>query len=93
MDERDIIEDILDEFDFTKAHLVMQYLDWRWASSPEDVPTVGEMRKVARSLMRSCIDHDSFTTATGGFWVQKRTIDGDPFYRLMFVVTEWNNYD
>ena len=92
MNENDIIEDILDEFDFGRVQQVMEHLNWTWYDSA-GVPTLGHMRKTARRLMRECIKHEDYYTATGGFFVQKRTFDGLPFYRLMFVVSEWDNYD
>ena len=92
LSEQDIIEDILDEFDFSKVQQVMEHLDWTWHDS-DGVPTLGQLRKAARSLMKICIDYEEYTTASGGFWVQKRTFDGDPFYRLMFVVAEWDNHN
>ena len=91
-DERDIIEDILDEFDFGKVHQVMEHLNWIWHDS-DGVPTLGQLRKRARSLMKTCIGHAEYTTATGGLRVQKKTFDGVPFYCLMFVVSEWSSYE
>lgn len=95
MTEEQIIEDILDEFDFAKVLNVMELLDWKWGgiSSPPEVPSLGQLRKRARSLMKYCIGHDGYVTATGGFHVQKETFDGLPFYSLKFVVTEWDNYN
>ena len=92
MTEEQIIEDILDEFDFAKAQTVMEHLQWVWHDS-DGTPTLGQLRKKARFLMKECIGHSEYTTATGGLWVQKKTFDGKPFYRLMFVVTEWENYE
>ena len=95
MTEEQIIDDILDEFDFTKVLNVMEHLEWKWGgiSGPPEVPSLGQLRKCARSLMKNCLGHETYITATGGFHVQKETFDGLPFYSLKFVVTEWNNYD
>ena len=96
--EEEIIDDILDEIDFAKVQKVMECLDWTWYingdvfSSPE-VPSLGQLRKCARSLMKKCLWHETYTTSTGGFHVQKETFDGFPYYSLKFVVTEWNNYE
>lgn len=92
MNENDIIEDTLDEFDFSRVQQVMEHLNWVWHDS-DGVPSLGQLRKKARFLMKECIGHEEYTTATGGLWVQKRTFDGLPFYRLQFVVSEWDNYD
>lgn len=93
MTEEQIIEDILDEFDFAKAQQVMECLQWVWHDAEHGVPTIGQMRKRARYLMKYCIGHDEYVTATGGFHVRKETFEGQPYYQLQFVVTEWNNYD
>ena len=93
MTEEQIIEDILDKFDFAKAQQVMECLQWAWHDAEHGVPTIGQMRKRARSLMKSCIGHDKYVTATGGFHVRKETFEGQPYYQLQFVVEEWNNYD
>jgi hypothetical protein len=95
--EDEIIEDILDEFDFDKVHKVMEFLEWTWykdgVQSPPEVPTKGELRKKARYLMNTCIEHEECSTGTGGFHVRKSTYDGVPYYELQFVVTSWNNYE
>ena len=91
-DENEIIEDILDEFDFRRAQKAMEALQWVWHDS-DGVPTIGQMRKLARSCMKKCIGHETQLVATGGFFVFKRTFDGLPFYRLMFAVSEWHNYE
>jgi hypothetical protein len=95
MTEEQIIDDILDEFDFGKVMQVMEHLDWKWGgiSSPPEVPSLGQLRKRARSLMKYCIGHDEYVTATGGFHVRKETFEGQPYYQLQFVVTDWNNYE
>ena len=95
-DENEIIEDILDEFDFAKVQEVMIALDWTWFESgvsPAEVPTLGKLRKKARMLLKDCIKHDEYSTATGGLWASKRTFDGQSYYRLQFVVSSWDNYE
>ena len=92
MTEEEIIEDILDEFDFQKVHKAMELLEWKWGMPPA-YPSIGELRKTARSLLKCLIPHEAGSTATGGFHADKRTIDGDPFYKLSFVLTSWDNYE
>ena len=94
--EDDIIDDILDEFDFGKVQKVMEALDWTWFEdgvSPSEVPTLGKLRKKARSLLKECMQFPEYSTATGGLWASKKTFDGHPYYRLQFVVTDWDNYE
>lgn len=92
MTEEQIIDDILDEFDFSKVQAVMAALNWTWHDS-NGVPTLGQLRKKARYLMKYCIGHSTFTTETGGFHVHKETYSEKPYYSLKFVVTDWDNYE
>lgn len=95
-DENEIIEDILDEFDFSKVQGVMEALDWTWFESgvsPSEVPTLGKLRKKARFLLKECMQFPEYSTATGGLWASKKTFDGEPYYRLQFVVAHWDNYE
>lgn len=93
MTDEEIIEDILDEFDFYKVQKTMEALEWTWGN-PAEYPSIGEMRKVARGLMRDLIKITEGGMSTGGFVARKRTINdgGDPLYELAFVVTSWDNY-
>ena len=91
--ENEIIEELLDEFDFNRIQKTMEALEWTWHNTYPEIPRIGQLRKLARSLMKSCIEHEEYTTTTGGFFVSKRTFDGNPQYRLMFVVEEQDNYE
>ena len=95
MTEEEIIEDILDEFDFNKVSKVMEFLNWGWTDGNFvlAVPTIGQLRKRARTLMQSFIGKEDGMVATGGFWITKKTFDGEPFYRLHFVLSSWDNYE
>lgn len=93
MTEQEIIEDILDEFDFKIMQETMEALDWTWHDTGEDIPSLGQLRKKARELMKSCIGQDSYTISCAGFYIDKTTFNGKPYYSLKFVVTEWDNYE
>jgi hypothetical protein len=92
-DENDLIEEFLDEFDFDKVQKTMETLEWTWHSTYPETPSISQLRKFARYLMKSCVGHEEYTTASGGFFVSKHTFEGKPYYRLMFVVEEWDNYE
>ena len=49
-----MVEDILEEFDFQKAQLVMDYLNWQW--SDKQVPSISEMKKSAERLLRKAAE-------------------------------------
>lgn len=91
MNDEEIIEDILDEFDFYKVQKAMKLLEWTWAG--QGYPTIGEMRKTARGLLKDLIPLEEGGAGTGGFLARKRTFEGEPFYELSFVLTSWDNYD
>ena len=88
-DENEIIEEFLDEFDFDKVQKTMEALEWTRHNTYPETPRISQLRKLARSLMKSCVEHEEYTIATGGFFVSKRTFNEKPYYRLMFVVEEW----
>jgi len=91
-DDLTIIEDILDEFDFNEVQKAMALLEWTWGN-PSEYPSIGELRKTARGLLKWLIPHETAANGTGGFYAEKRTIDGKPYYKLSFVLTSWDNYE
>ena len=58
------MDDIMDSFEFDKVASVMQHLNWKWMDKV--VPDEYELRKMARSVMRSAIDCNG-SCGTGGF--------------------------
>lgn len=87
---KDDIDMILDEFDFEKAHKVMEFLDWKWG---DEVPTIGGMRRIARRLLNEAAESKILAIGTGGFQVRKRVEEDKTFLTLEFVVTAWDNYE
>ena len=93
----DSIENILDEFDFGYVNKAMTLLEWEWCNSA-GVPTVGDLRRVARSLLEEAYNKPAspfFMTGTGGFEAIRTMETGDlnKYLSLKFVLSEWNNYD
>ena len=94
------IETILDEFDFYKVERAMQALHWKWAGSC-GVPSIGEMRQQARSLLYMVRDVDTpdesaeYSAATGGFKATRRLYPGDSkkYLTLEFIVASWDNHE
>ena len=95
----DLIEEVMEEFDFEKMFNVMNYLNWEWATCVENgpsVPTIKEIRKLARSLMKDCIkkaqanEHKLMTISTAGFEVYYN--ETDRFLSLKFIVEGWDAY-
>lgn len=94
VDYRDMIDDIIDNFDFEKVHQTMVALNWKWAGYKE-VPEIPDLRKFARARLKEA--HARKTTiSSGGFkatyekWSQIRFT-----LRLEFIVSDWDcdSYD
>lgn len=62
-----MIDEILDEFDFEKVHRVMVALGWTWHNT-DGVPSIGDLRRMARSLLQHVVSSRKTNTAgSGGF--------------------------
>jgi hypothetical protein len=90
------VEDILDEFDFQKVQKVMEALEWNYFNSVDKVPSIAELRKMARRLLNHACEarpSPEYFTGSGGFEVTRYMYPGDPakYLTLKFVVTEWSN--
>lgn len=84
----DRIEDLLNEFDFHSVRRVMLLLDWRWAGI-DRIPTVDDMRKRARYLLRDVSESKYQRHATGGFVAER---DDDGALSLYFYVDHVEEY-
>jgi hypothetical protein len=60
-----MIDEILDEFDFEKVHKVMVALDWTWHNT-DGVPSIGDLRRMARSLLQHVVSSREINTAASG---------------------------
>jgi hypothetical protein len=97
-----MIDNILDEFNFAKVRKAMEALDWKWASV--GIPTIDDLRNEAHRLLRGAAnarlyefkdDHwlEGIQNSTGGFeamaWCDEnktKIIRLD----LKFVLTSWD---
>lgn len=79
-----LINEVLDNFDFEKVHKVMTFLNWRWISLSEGTSEVPSIAKLVRSAQQylsmaydglSKIDHkeSEYMTGSGGFeaWARR----------------------
>ena len=92
------VEQILDEFDFTRVQTAMKALDWAYFDSADEYPSIGELRRMARNLLHKAYEAPEcpeWTTGSGGFEATRHMYIGDTkkYLSLKFVLTEWNNYD
>lgn len=65
----EVIDEILDEFDFERVHKVMVALNWEWCG---EVPTIAELRREARRLLRDCANNEGSSLSCGGFCVDNQ---------------------
>lgn len=96
--QQDKIEEIMDEFNFHRVHLVMEYLEWKW-NDTTGVPSAGDIRRTARRLLNALALKPAksgpweHSTATGGLSAT-RWGDTDEYgswenFSLEFVVEDW----
>jgi hypothetical protein len=95
----DLIEPVLNHFEFEKVHRAMKVLDWKWiglGGEDFDVPSIDRMRETARNLLVSVVKSRSQyrIAATGGFYAEKiEDIDpADNGLILRFVLSESESY-
>lgn len=69
--EQQIINDVMDYFDFSKAAKVMYFLDWVWANTDGCVPTEGEIRSSVRKRLNKAVNDSvgqkEYSVSSGGF--------------------------
>lgn len=100
--------EILDHFDFTRAQLVYQALDWTimFEQGSLHVPCVSDLRALARRLLREVADdyqrgNDILGVApyrvsrmTAGLRAEAlKDSNGRCVFQLEMVVEQWDNFD
>lgn len=92
--QSELIEDLLERFNFEKVYIAMTALDWKWANVMEDgsltVPTIERMKRSCRNILYRSINDKS--VGTGGFEARYYAPDGNEIeeetFALKFVVTQ-----
>jgi hypothetical protein len=98
-----MINDIIEEFNFMKCRTVMLFLGWTWGMNPGRTPEIDDMKKTAKYLMdsaikgclktKSCRPEETYMSSTGGFKAVaiKNKYNHLEFLKLEFVLTEWES--
>ena len=100
-----MIDDIMEEFDFDKVQRVMNCLGWTWVSTGMMLPSISELKKVARTLLLTAAklrldeykdEHweQGIINGTGGFVATafcNETKTEIESLKLEFVVEEWHS--
>ena len=86
---RELVDSIMDCFNFERVHEVMVCLNWTWGEG--GVPEVYELRKSARDRLLSLYDENISYSESGGFAASKEVDeDGTCYVDLKFIVEQWD---
>lgn len=99
----DLVEEIMDNFEFEKVHEVMDALKWEWVDGNGHfrVPSEKELRRRASEMLYQTINsyltgimggediNDPARISSGGF---ECTFDGESL-NLNFVLADWTAYN
>jgi predicted NUDIX family NTP pyrophosphohydrolase len=103
----DMIDEIMEEFNFAKVQDAMFHLNWKWAGTMKGIPTMDELRERAQELLESAaksrlgdyIDehHElGIVCQTGGFkataWCNEAKTEVTGL-KLEFIITDWESYN
>lgn len=92
--QSELIEDLLETFNFEKVLIAMTALDWKWVDTTNNselsIPTIDRMKRACRSLLYRSITDTS--VGSGGFEARYYEPDGEETleetFALKFVVTQ-----
>ena len=98
-----MIENIMENFDFHKCYITMKFLKWRWGLQNEPV-TIERLKEAARNRMEDTVRYaretegspnSPFYTSTGGLkcTVWKNRYGHIVQINLEFILTEWEHDD
>lgn len=94
------INNIIENFNWEKVHWVMDALGWTWATTQNEVPSIGALLGCAMNLLHDAYDSalvekTTYIKATGGFrataFVDEETKEIYEL-RLVFELTSWESY-
>ena len=99
--EYELIDEVIENFDFKKCHRVMKHLKWGWGFE-EQVPTIDRLEESARKRIigaiegiKECKKHshlESYFSSSGGLraTVWKNRYGQITNIQLDFILTEWH---
>ena len=92
MTKQELIDEVMDNFDFNKVAKAMKALGWVWATTQFDVPTESDIRKQARDILNNVYDSsirtgEDCTRGTGGF--EATYMLDYKMLSLKFIVSSW----
>ena len=75
------IQEIIENFNFTKVHKVMTLLSCEWFGH-DGVPTIEDLKNSATKMLYDLCESNFDTSSTGGFKVTKH----DDYLELEFII-------
>jgi hypothetical protein len=102
--EKEMIENIINNFDFDRCLKVMEFLNWEWWC-PNDsilkIPNMDELKESAKGKLHRAIEgckelkkgEYSYNVSSGGFKASafKNRYGHINFLTLEFILTEWED--
>jgi hypothetical protein len=101
LNKQKAIDNIIDNFDWTKVYNAMVALNWTWHDSEGETPSTGALFRCATELLHYAYDEAienrcDYSVRTGGFCaralVNEETKEVESL-RLSFEVCNWESYD
>lgn len=86
--QRNSIDEIMDNFDFSRVKKTMDALEWEWYGI--GIPTESEIRSEARRLLKDCLKRRCGYLSTGGFTVEYKSYPRE--LALRFEIDENRTY-
>ena len=101
LNRQEAIDNIIENFDWEKVHKVMDFLNWTWVTTDNEVPTIGKLVNSSHRLLLEAYEgalreKTDFSIGTGGF--RARAIVNEKTkeifeLQLVFELTGWEHYD
>lgn len=84
---KEVIDRIIDDFNFEKVHRVMVDLDWQWYWT-NGVPSVGTLMTRAQELLYGASKMNTgYSIGAGGFRATKTGCEDEEGLELEFILT------
>lgn len=93
---QEIIDEVINDFNFNRVHDVMKYMNWKWSG---EVPSIEKLKTKASNLLQDVyikylINHadEQYTIRVGGLEVYYTNINGEDYFELKFILESVDNY-
>jgi len=97
IEKKELIQEVMQNFNFERVARVMQWLDWKWAVGNK-VPSEQELKsfveKACEISYDNCLEYSTIGHyVTGGFDIRAIMEDDSTIsLSVKFVLTEWDAY-